>query len=172
MSNATFSSTMPSPVGRLTLVGQGDDLVGLYFDKDPLAAKMRADSTRDDRRLRPAIEQLEEYFAGARTTFELSLVPPGTAFQRKVWGALLRIPFGQTATYGEIARAVGRPDASRAVGGANHRNPIAIIIPCHRVIGADGSMTGYGGGLPRKRLLLDLEARTSSSGQLGLPGAL
>jgi methylated-DNA-[protein]-cysteine S-methyltransferase len=161
MSNATFFSTMSSPVGRLTLVGEGDDLVGLYFDKDPLAGKMRGDSARDDRRLRAAVEQLEEYFAGARRTFELSLVPPGTAFQRKVW-----------ATYGEIARAVGRPDASRAVGGANHRNPIAIIIPCHRVIGADGSMTGYGGGLPRKRLLLELEARTASSGQLGLPGAL
>ena len=168
MSNTIFSSTMSSPVGRLTLVGQGDDLVGLYFDKDPLAAKMRADSARDDRRLRPAIEQLEEYFAGARTRFELSLVPPGTAFQKEVWAALVRIPFGATATYGEIARAVGRPDASRAVGGANHRNPIAIIIPCHRVIGADGSMTGYGGGLPRKRLLLDLETRVAAAGQLAL----
>ena len=168
MSNPNFSTTMSSPVGRLTLVGQGDDLVGLYFDKDPLAAKMRADSARDDRRLRPAIEQLEEYFAGARTRFELSLVPPGTAFQKEVWAALVRIPFGATATYGEIARAVGRPDASRAVGGANHRNPIAIIIPCHRVIGADGSMTGYGGGLPRKRLLLDLETRVAAAGQLAL----
>ena len=168
MSNTIFSSTMSSPVGRLTLVGQGDDLVGLYFDKDPLAAKMRADSTRDDRRLRPVVEQLEEYFAGTRTTFDLSLVPPGTAFQKKVWAALVRIPFGDTATYGEIARAVGRPDASRAVGGANHRNPIAIIIPCHRVIGADGSMTGYGGGLPRKRILLDLETRVASAGQLAL----
>jgi methylated-DNA-[protein]-cysteine S-methyltransferase len=172
MSNPTFFSTMSSPVGRLTLVGQGDDLVGLYFDKDPLAAEMRTGGARDDRRLRPAVEQLEEYFAGARTRFDLSLVPPGTPFQKKVWAALVRIPFGGTATYGEIARAVDRPDASRAVGGANHRNPIAIIIPCHRVIGADGSMTGYGGGLPRKRLLLDLEARTASSGQLGLPGAL
>jgi methylated-DNA-[protein]-cysteine S-methyltransferase len=172
MSNTIFSSTMSSPVGRLTLVGQGDDLVGLYFDKDPLAAKMRADSTRDDRRLRPVVEQLEEYFAGTRTTFDLSLVPPGTAFQKKVWAALVRIPFGATATYGEIARAVGRPDASRAVGGANHRNPIAIIIPCHRVIGADGSMTGYGGGLPRKRILLDLETRVASAGQLALALAL
>lgn len=172
MSNPTYFSTMSSPVGRLTLVGEGEDLVGLYFDKDPLAAKMRDGSGRDDRRLRSAIEQLEEYFAGARRRFELSIVPPGTSFQRKVWAALLRIPFGATASYGEIARAVGRPDASRAVGGANHRNPIAIIIPCHRVIGADGSMTGYGGGLPRKRLLLELEARTASSGQLGLPGAL
>ena len=168
MSKAIFSSTMSSPVGLLTLVGQGDDLVGLYFDKDPLAARMRADSRRDDRRLRPAIEQLEEYFAGTRTRFDLSLVPPGTAFQKKVWAALVRIPFGGTATYGEIARAVGRPDASRAVGGANHRNPIAVIIPCHRVIGADGSMTGYGGGLPRKRLLLDLETRVAAAGQLAL----
>jgi methylated-DNA-[protein]-cysteine S-methyltransferase len=172
MSNPTFFSTMSSPVGRLTLVGQGDDLVGLHFDTDPLAGEMRAGGTRDDRRLRSAVEQLEAYFAGARTRFDLSLVPPGTPFQKKVWAALVRIPFGATATYGEIARAVGRPDASRAVGGANHRNPIAIIIPCHRVIGADGAMTGYGGGLPRKRLLLDLEARTASSGQLGLPGAL
>jgi len=172
MSNPIFFSTMPSPVGRLTLVGQGDDLVGLYFDEDPLAVEGRAGGTRDDRRLRPAVAQLEEYFAGARTRFELSLIPAGTPFQKKVWAALVRIPFGGTATYGEIARAVGRPDAWRAVGGANHRNPIAIIIPCHRVIGADGSMTGYGGGLPRKRILLDLEARTASSGQLGLPGAL
>jgi methylated-DNA-[protein]-cysteine S-methyltransferase len=168
MSNPVFSTSISSPVGRLTLVGQGDDLVGLYFDKDPLAAKMRADSTPDDRRLRPAIQQLEEYFAGTRKHFDLSLVPPGTAFQKQVWNALVRIPFGSTASYGEIAVAVGRPDASRAVGGANHRNPIAIIIPCHRVIGAGGAMTGYGGGLPRKRLLLDLEARVASAGQLAL----
>jgi methylated-DNA-[protein]-cysteine S-methyltransferase len=172
MRNTTFFNTISSPVGRLTLVGEGDDLVGLYYDKDPLAAKTRATAVKDDGRLRSAVVQLEEYFAGARTRFELSLVPPGTPFQKKVWAALLQIPFGATATYGEIARAVDRPDASRAVGGANHRNPIAIIIPCHRVIGADGAMTGYGGGLPRKRLLLDLEARTVNSGQLGLPGAL
>jgi methylated-DNA-[protein]-cysteine S-methyltransferase len=168
MRNTTFFSTVSSPVGPLTLVGEGDDLVGLYFDQDPLAAKMRASSVQDDGRLRPAVTQLEEYFAGTRTRFDLSLVPPGTAFQKKVWGALVQIPFGATATYGEIARAVGRPDASRAVGGANHRNPIAIIVPCHRVIGADGTMTGYGGGLPRKRLLLDLETRVASAGQLAL----
>jgi len=168
MKTTTFFNTVSSPVGRLTLVGEGDDLVGLYFDKDPLVAKMRVRGVPDDGRLRPAATQLEEYFAGARTRFDLSLVPPGTAFQKKVWAALLRIPFGQTATYGEIARAVGRPDASRAVGGANHRNPIAVVIPCHRVIGADGSMTGYGGGLPRKRLLLDLEARVGAAGQRAL----
>jgi methylated-DNA-[protein]-cysteine S-methyltransferase len=171
MKNTTFFETISSPVGRLTLVGEGEDLVGLYFDKDPLAAKVRASGAQDDGRLRPAVAQLEEYFAGSRTRFDLSLVPPGTAFQKQVWAALVRIPFGATASYGEIARVVGRPEASRAVGGANHRNPIAIIIPCHRVIGANGSMTGYGGGLPRKRILLDLEARTASTGQLGLPGA-
>jgi len=168
MKTTTFFSTFPSPVGRLTLVGEGDDVVGLHFDKDPLAGTVRAGAVKDDGRLRPAVEQLEEYFAGQRTVFDLSLVPPGTAFQKKVWAALVKIPYGATATYGQIARSVGRPDASRAVGGANHRNPIAIIIPCHRVIGADGSMTGYGGGLPRKRLPLDLETRVAAAGQLAL----
>jgi methylated-DNA-[protein]-cysteine S-methyltransferase len=174
MSNAsaTFFTTVPSPVGRLTLVGNGDDLVGLYFDDDPYAAKARAAAVKDERRLRHAVTELEEYFAGARTRFDLSLAPQGTVFQKSVWRELVRIPFGETATYGEIAKSIGQPAASRAIGGANHRNPIAIIIPCHRVIGADGSMTGYGGGLPYKRLLLDLEARVTSSGQLGLPGAM
>jgi methylated-DNA-[protein]-cysteine S-methyltransferase len=171
MSTTTFFTAISSPVGRLTLVGAGPSLVGLYFDDDPHAAEARADATRDDRRLRMATTQLEEYFAGARTTFELPLEPEGSAFQKKVWAALRRIPFGETATYGQIARAIGKPAASRAIGGANHRNPIAIIVPCHRVIGADGSMTGYGGGLRRKRLLLELESRVVGSGQLGLPGA-
>jgi methylated-DNA-[protein]-cysteine S-methyltransferase len=170
--DARFFTTVSSPVGRLTLVGAGDALVGLHFDDDPNAAGARTDASRDDRRLRAAALQLEEYFAGTRTSFELALAPDGTAFQRKVWAALRRIPFGETASYGQIARAVGKPAAVRAVGGANHRNPIAIIIPCHRVIGADGSMTGYGGGLRRKRLLLELEARASASGQLTLPVAL
>ncbi|HEX3902255.1 MAG TPA: methylated-DNA--[protein]-cysteine S-methyltransferase [Polyangia bacterium] len=159
MNKETFFTTLQSPVGRLTLAGEGDDLVGLYFDSDPVAARVQSGSARDDGRLRPALAQLRQYFAGERTEFELSLAPRGTAFQLSVWNALRRIPFGETASYGEIARSVGRPAASRAIGGANHRNPIAIIIPCHRVIGADGSMTGYGGGLDRKRVLLDLEAR-------------
>ncbi len=170
--STTFFTTVPSPVGRLTLLGEGEDLVGLYFDHDPEAARARAGAVRDDRRLQRAVAELEEYFAGARTRFNLPLAPRGTEFQKAVWRALVRIPFGETATYGEIARSIGQPAASRAIGGANHRNPIAIVIPCHRVIGADGSMTGYGGGLDRKRLLLDLEARVASSGQLGLPGAV
>ncbi|HEY4395787.1 MAG TPA: methylated-DNA--[protein]-cysteine S-methyltransferase [Polyangia bacterium] len=171
MSDARYFSTLASPVGRLTLVGAGQDLVGLYFDDDPHAADVRAEAARDDRRLRATALQLEEYFAGTRTAFDLPLAPVGSAFQKEVWAALCRIPFGATATYGQIARAVGKPEASRAIGGANHRNPIAIIVPCHRVIGADGSMTGYGGGLRRKRLLLELEARAAATGQLGLPGA-
>ena len=102
--------------------------------------------------------QLEEYFAGARHTFELALAPAGGEFELRVWTALCEIPYGATASYGEIAERIGAPGAARAVGLANGRNPIAVIIPCHRVIGADGSLTGYGGGLERKRLLLDLEA--------------
>jgi methylated-DNA-[protein]-cysteine S-methyltransferase len=171
MSDAKTFTTMSSPVGRLTLVGIADSLVGLYFDDDPHAAPARAGATREDHRLRRATTQLEEYFAGARTSFDLPLAPAGSPFQKEVWDQLRRIPFGETATYGQIARAIGKPAASRAIGGANHRNPIAIIVPCHRVIGADGSMTGYGGGLRRKRLLLELESRVAGAGQLGLPGA-
>ncbi len=152
----TFT-VMPSPVGPLTLLAEEDALVGLHFDLDP-SGQPRPGWVRDERRLRDAVTQLNEYFAGRRQTFDLPLAPRGTAFRQLVWKALQAIPYGETATYGEIARAIGQPQASRAIGGANHHNPLAIVIPCHRVIGADGSMTGYGGGLPRKRLLLDLEA--------------
>jgi len=109
--------------------------------------------------LKQVVDQFEAYFCGALATFELPLDPVGSEFQLAVWNALRTIPFGQTRTYGEIARAIGMPKAARAVGLANHDNPIAIIVPCHRVIGADGSLTGYGGGLPRKRWLLRHEAR-------------
>jgi methylated-DNA-[protein]-cysteine S-methyltransferase len=102
--------------------------------------------------------QLSEYFDGERDEFDVPLAMTGTPFQRRVWQALQRIPYGETTTYGELARRLGRPSASRAVGLANGRNPIAVIVPCHRVIGSDGSLTGYGGGVERKRLLLELEA--------------
>ena len=105
-----------------------------------------------------AARQLAEYFAGRRRAFDLPLAPAGTPFQQQVWRQLLQIPFGSTCSYGALARAVGRPSASRAVGAANGRNPISIIIPCHRVIGSDGSLTGYGGGEPAKRWLLDHES--------------
>jgi methylated-DNA-[protein]-cysteine S-methyltransferase len=108
--------------------------------------------------LKPVVDQLEAYFSGAGTTFDVPLDPAGSEFQRAVWRALTRIPYGETRSYGQIARAVGQPNAARAVGLANHDNPIAVIIPCHRVVGADGSLTGYGGGLPRKRWLLEHES--------------
>jgi methylated-DNA-[protein]-cysteine S-methyltransferase len=150
----TFTIT-ESPVGPLTLVGEGDTLVGLYFENAPRSPHW----VRDDLALGQARKQLDEYFAGRRTRFEVPLAPRGTPFRQAVWKHLLRIPYGETTTYGAIAQAVGKPAAARAVGGANHHNPISIIIPCHRVIGADGAMTGYGGELHRKRALLDLEAR-------------
>ena len=109
--------------------------------------------------LKPVVDQLDAYFCGNRTAFDLPLDVAGSDFQLSVWRALCRIPYAETRSYGQIAKAVGRPGAARAVGLANNQNPVAIIIPCHRVIGADGSLVGYGGGLPRKRRLLDLEAR-------------
>jgi methylated-DNA-[protein]-cysteine S-methyltransferase len=117
--------------------------------------------------LKPAADQLEGYFSGTLATFDLPLDLVGTEFQLKVWNALLSIPYGETRSYGQIAKAVGQPKAARAVGLANQQNPIAIIVPCHRVIGADGSLTGYGGGLPRKRKLLELEARFARIGVTG-----
>ncbi len=161
MTHATVFSIVPTPVGPLMLVGEGDALVGVYFDTAALAASPPPAWTRDDLRLRPAAQQLTEYFAGTRTTFDVPLAPRGTEFRKAVWAELLRIPYGETTTYGELARRLGKPAAQRAVGGANHHNPIAIIIPCHRVIGADGSLTGYGGLMSRKRVLLDLEARVA-----------
>jgi methylated-DNA-[protein]-cysteine S-methyltransferase len=150
----TYFTIMPSPVGRLTLTTDGRALTGVLFDAEPQTGWVRNDG---DERLRAAREQLEQYFAGRRVAFDLPLALRGTPFQTRVWKALQRIPFGSTASYGDVARTIGAPGASRAVGGANHRNPIAIVVPCHRVIGADGSLTGYGGGEARKRRLLELE---------------
>jgi methylated-DNA-[protein]-cysteine S-methyltransferase len=109
--------------------------------------------------LKPVVDQLESYFCGTTTRFDLPLDLAGTEFQLKTWRALRAIPYGQTRTYGQIGKALGQPGAARAVGLANHQNPVPIVVPCHRVVGADGSLTGYGGGLPRKRRLLELEAR-------------
>jgi methylated-DNA-[protein]-cysteine S-methyltransferase len=149
---------MQSPIGELLLVSDGQALTRL--EMEPHTAP--ADGVRDAEALRPAEAQLEAYFAGELAEFDLPLAPRGSAFQLEVWAALLEIPYGETASYGEIATAVGRPDAVRAVGTTNGRNPIAVIVPCHRVIGADGTLVGYGGGLPRKRLLLELEAAHAS----------
>jgi methylated-DNA-[protein]-cysteine S-methyltransferase len=148
-------STLTTPVGELLLTADDDGaltavhLPGRHPDTNGWM--------RDDELLAAARRQLSEYFAGERTTFDLPLRPAGAPFQLRVWDALLRIPYGETATYGELAREVGHPGAARAVGAANGRNPIAIVVPCHRVIGADGTLTGYAGGLECKRALLDLE---------------
>jgi methylated-DNA-[protein]-cysteine S-methyltransferase len=145
--------TMRSPIGTLCLCAEDDRLVGLFLPDRPAPTGPRQKSAV----LTRAAGQLDEYFAGERRDFDLPLAPSGTEFQTEVWMALARIPFGVTCSYGELARAIGRPSASRAVGAANGANPIAIILPCHRVIGADGTLTGYGGGLPMKRWLLDHE---------------
>ncbi|BBX15488.1 methylated-DNA--[protein]-cysteine S-methyltransferase [Mycolicibacterium duvalii] len=147
---------MDSPVGLLTLAGVDNRLAHLRM-VDQTYEPDRAGWERDDTAFPEAVRQLEEYFRGDREQFDLELEMAGTAFQRRVWEALLTIPYGQTRSYGEIARQIGAPGASRAVGLANGHNPIGIIVPCHRVIGANGKMTGYGGGIERKELLLGLE---------------
>jgi methylated-DNA-[protein]-cysteine S-methyltransferase len=153
----TRYALLASPVGELLMsVDSQDRLTRLHFPGRTQA--IPREWLRDEDALAEPSRQLREYFASERTDFELALAPAGTPFQRQVWEALRAIPYGTTVSYGEIARAVGQPGAARAVGGANNRNPIAIVIPCHRVIGASGSLTGYGGGLERKRTLLALES--------------
>jgi methylated-DNA-[protein]-cysteine S-methyltransferase len=148
--------SVDSPVGLLTLAGRDGRLMHLRM-VDQTYEPSREGWETDESAFPDAVEQLAEYFAGERTVFELELHMVGTAFQRRVWTALQSIPYGETCTYGDIAREIGSPGAFRAVGLANGHNPIGIVVPCHRVIGANGSLTGYGGGLDRKRALLDLE---------------
>lgn len=154
-----------SPVGQLTLVSDGTALVALLFDtaQAEVLAQFPDAAQGEDRVLEAAKMQLDQYFAGTRRDFDLPLAPHGgTAFQRAVWRALATIPYGTTVSYGTIASTIGKPTASRAVGAANGANPLSILVPCHRVIGAGGQMTGYGGGLWRKELLLGLEQRAAS----------
>ncbi|OBG26322.1 methylated-DNA--[protein]-cysteine S-methyltransferase [Mycobacterium sp. E3198] len=150
--------TIESPIGLLTLAGHGRVLTNLRM-VDQTYEPNRADWSPDPRAFEAVVEQLGAYFAGELTDFDLELELRGTAFQRRVWQALLTIPYGQTRSYGEIAEQIGAPGSARAVGWANGHNPIAIVVPCHRVIGASGSLTGYGGGLDRKRTLLQLEKK-------------
>jgi methylated-DNA-[protein]-cysteine S-methyltransferase len=155
----TYWTMIDSPLGPLLLTADERGISGVIMDADiDEQIELSAGWVEDPTRFEEARRQLAEYFAGQRTEFDLPLCPTGTAFQREVWAALQTIPYGQVRSYGEIAAQIGRPGASRAVGLANGRNPIAVIVPCHRVIGASGALTGYGGGLRRKRLLLDLEA--------------
>jgi methylated-DNA-[protein]-cysteine S-methyltransferase len=151
--------TMPSPVGRLKLVASDDGLAAILWPNDD-PNRVRLSPLAEDRRHPVLVEterQLSEYFAGTRKRFTVKLNFKGTDFQTRVWRALLDIPFGQTRSYGDIARALGKPKAVRAVGAANGRNPISIIAPCHRVIGANGQLTGFAGGLKAKAMLLALE---------------
>ncbi|MBN0044531.1 methylated-DNA--[protein]-cysteine S-methyltransferase [Streptomyces actuosus] len=150
-----------SPLGPLTLVARDGLLCGLYMTGQRHRPAQETFGERDDTPFGEAKAQLEAYFAGELTEFTLPLRMDGTPFQRRVWDLLRGIPYGRTRTYGDLAAALGNPTASRAVGLANGRNPIGVIVPCHRVVGAGGSLTGYGGGLERKRRLLDLEGEAA-----------
>jgi methylated-DNA-[protein]-cysteine S-methyltransferase len=150
--------TIDSPIGELTLVAADGVLAGVYFPghwymPDPDAFGVRAEGGFE-----PAEAQLAEYFGGERTEFELETTASGDEFQRRVWELIDRIPYGETTTYGEMAQELGDPLLARRVGGAVGRNPLSIVVPCHRVVGKDGKLTGYAGGLERKRFLLELEA--------------
>jgi methylated-DNA-[protein]-cysteine S-methyltransferase len=151
-------TTYDSPLGPLTLIAGRRGLRALHF---PGRVEPLDESARDDRLLAPAVQQLAEYFAGRRRRFELALDLDGTPFQQQVWTHLGRIPYGSTSSYGALARGIGRPDRARAVGAAVGRTPVPIIVPCHRAVGANGDLTGYAGGLDRKRALLGLEAAVS-----------
>ena len=159
----TTFTTIDSPVGPLLLAANDDGLRAIEFQ--PSRHPVKRDTDRREVEwvdcthplLLQARQQLAEYFAGDRLTFDLPLAPRGTAFQRDVWQMLASIPYGDTISYAQLASRIGKPSATRAVGAANGRNPLPIVLPCHRVIGADGSLTGFGGGLPTKRFLLELE---------------
>jgi methylated-DNA-[protein]-cysteine S-methyltransferase len=155
-------SYLPSPIGDLLLVGDRTHLTGLYTVEHVRMPTELGD--RSDREFAEVRSQLAEYFAGERADFELPLAPAGTPFQQRVWQQLREIPFGQLTTYGELAVEIGQPTAVRAVGMANGRNPISIIVPCHRVVGSTGSLTGYAGGLAAKRWLLDHERAGAQRG--------
>ena len=157
----TYYCTMPSPIGPLLLTATEVGLSGVFMEDHTGGPGPHPDWVHDPARLAAVVSQLERYFEGALHEFDLPLDMRGTPFQLEVWSALRKIPFGATASYRDLAAAVGRPNAVRAVGAANGRNPVSIVVPCHRVIGADGSLTGYGGGLPRKQFLLAHEARWS-----------
>lgn len=164
-------TTIDTPIGELTLVGEDDALAGVYYPGHWTRPDRATFGARADGGVFAAAErQLLEYLAGARTAFTLPIALHGDGFQRRVWERLTEIPYGETITYGEIARELGDPTLARAVGGAVGHNPLSVIVPCHRVVGKDGTLTGYAGGLARKRFLLDLEAAPAAVEQLELLG--
>ena len=157
---------MPSPIGELTIVADDDAVVEIRFPGDGAIDDQDAVDVAADERpvLARAVAQLDEYFAGTRTSFDLPLAPAGTPFQQQAWSALADIPFGETRTYGEQAAMLGDRNKSRAVGAANGKNPIPIVVPCHRVVGSNGHLTGFAGGLETKAWLLDHELRVRAAG--------
>lgn len=159
-----YYTTLASPLGELLLLSDGEALTGLYLEGHRGGPARSADWRRDDGPFQAARAQLEAYFAGELQSFDVPVALRGTEFQRLVWSELQRVPYGATVTYGELAARVGRASAVRAVGAANGRNPVSIIVPCHRVVGADGTLTGYAGGLERKRWLLAWEAKVLAGG--------
>jgi methylated-DNA-[protein]-cysteine S-methyltransferase len=169
MANVFSYSVVDSPVGSLLLTSDGRGLTGLYPAAHVRKPSLGAGWVRNDGFFTGVKDQLEAYFAGRLTRFEVTLAPTGTPFQQRVWNALLEIPYGATVTYGELATRLGQPNASRAVGLANGRNPISVIVPCHRVIGASGKLTGYAGGLEMKRALLGHEAQVARYGPWNTP---
>lgn len=162
-------SYMKSPAGDILLARTEIGLTHISFQKGKKAVKPEAGWRKDEGPLAEAADQLRAYFYGEQQTFDLPLAPEGTSFQQRVWKALQTIPCGETLSYGEIAHRIGRPTASRAVGAANGKNPLPIVIPCHRVIGANGNLTGYAGGLAIKKILLEHEQRMLNRGQTELP---
>ncbi|MFB9680758.1 methylated-DNA--[protein]-cysteine S-methyltransferase [Streptosporangium vulgare] len=154
---ARTHTVIASPLGDLTAVAEDGVLSGLYFERHLRGPGPEERGVYRDSGFEEVRRQLGEYFAGERTRFELPLAPRGDAFQQRVWRLLTEIPFGETRSYGELARRLGNVSLAQAVGAANARNPVSVIVPCHRVVGADGGLTGYAGGLERKRFLLDLE---------------
>jgi methylated-DNA-[protein]-cysteine S-methyltransferase len=154
---ATHHGTVTSPIGTILILATGDALSGLYVADHHRAPQPRAGSIEGGRAIEKISAQITEYFDGNRTEFDVPLALEGTAFQREVWQALLGVGYGKTASYLDIARAIGKPEAVRAVGMANGSNPVSIVVPCHRVIGSNGSLTGYGWGTERKKWLLDFE---------------
>ncbi|MDF4252250.1 methylated-DNA--[protein]-cysteine S-methyltransferase [Streptomyces sp. WMMB303] len=165
-------TVIDSPVGPLTLVATDGTLSAVYMDKQRHRPAQETFGTSDPSAFGGAVEQLEEYFAGERTEFTLSHAAEGTGFQHTVWDALCGIPYGRTLSYGQLAERIGRPGAARAVGLANGRNPLSIVVPCHRVVGSTGSLTGYGGGIERKRHLLDFERGALAAQGGGHPTSL
>ncbi len=159
----TTHTMFQSPLGELILVAEDETLTGVYFPSHWTRPDPATFGERTDRRLEQVEEQLAEYFAGERTSFELPTSAAGNAFQRQVWDLIDQIPYGQTTTYGQLASELGNPTLARKVGHAVGHNPLSVIVPCHRVVGKDGKLTGYAGGLQRKRFLLDLEAASRKS---------